>query len=27
MLNEATLREYLRDRLPGAHRPLSIEPL
>jgi aminoglycoside phosphotransferase (APT) family kinase protein len=27
MLNEATLREYLRDRLPGADRPLSIEPL
>src|SRR6188472_3872790 len=27
MLNEATLREYLRDRLPGAHRSLSIEPL
>ena len=27
MLNEGTLREYLRDRLPGADRPLSIEPL
>jgi aminoglycoside phosphotransferase (APT) family kinase protein len=27
MLNEGALRDYLRDRLPGADRPLTIEPL
>jgi aminoglycoside phosphotransferase (APT) family kinase protein len=27
MLNEKTLREFLRDRLPGADLPLSVEPL
>ena len=27
MLDEGALREYLRDRLPGADRPLAIEPL
>jgi len=27
MLNEEALRQYLRDRLPGTDRPLSIEPL
>ena len=27
MLNESSLRHYLRDRVPGADVPLSIEPL
>ncbi len=27
MLNDGSLRDYLRDRLPGADLPLSIEPL
>ena len=27
MLNQGALRDYLRDRLPGADGPLSIEPL